>query len=1117
MRVRLAVVLLAASGCSRDFDLPSRVDRLAVEPAFSTLAPRERETLQAVGGSPPYSFRFADGGQLSGDDATLDLSTGAYQAGSRGSAVDVLAVVDASGRAAEGRVAVGAPLALSPAAATAAPGGVITFTGSGGKPPYAYAVTAGPCGGEIEPTTGRYRAAAAGNCTDEVVLSDATADAAARALAPIDVGQPLQLFVPGADTVPPFVALALIAVGGAPPYRFELATNASGGTLDLLTGSYQAGATGGVDDWLEVVDANDQRARHAIHVGPALSLSLSSTWVRAGEPVRLSAAGGAPPYVFSFAFKGNRSQGAVNPISGDYTPGDATSVSDRVQVEDSTGRAIATLTTSVQGRRLLFTGGARCLAADLDGDSYDDLVTAALGATACRGCGGRNRIVTSIFSARGVDLDQRRYLLNDAPYSYLADLYVDDLDGDRHADVVALVADHPTNLTDTGSRLLVYPAGSDGTLGVPVEIHSGVALGSAFVGARNVAATTPGSSHPAHSFFFVERPPAVTCARAAGQVGLLRLDWQGGAPAPDPAVCTEVVDGDVVRLVVGDWNGDTELDLAWTQAKTTSTLQASFGPLFTARDVIALGGSLATYSPYGSTDPTPTVLGNAAVADLTGDGRDDLVLLATDNVRSYVRLATNPSTTWSVLPTSTTAYDPTPTALWSLGFSVFQPRAADPASLVAWNGMDGTLTRFGWNTTTSAFESLQPALPKLDMSVDCITTGDFDNDGLPDLAVTSIANDSSEVLLGDGDGGLARRPRLPSDGPLMTTTDVDGDGLDDIVARSGQGGVAVLFGGDHLLAAVPEVSTSERIEGLAAADFDGDSAGHVDLIAQRESGGLIYLEGDGSGAFAPEVLLTQPGGGLDTGYLATLSVAELGGAAPGPDLVSRQAYSGYRAVATVRSGVTEARRVYTSSLAGACDLVAVELSGDAVDDLVMACANTGHVAVYKAVATGSGASLAFGSWQTISADVGAAIGHTGISAVGRAADRAFFLSYQTSSPPTVTAALLVVSSSSVWTLPIRSPEASESTLSIDARKAVLGDLDGDDVPDLAMAWTATNKPRTFLSRGQQGGTFVFHDQVPSGGNLSAVAALGEPGYGDLVFIRPAEQIVIVPNDGAGGF
>jgi hypothetical protein len=141
------------------------------------------------------------------------------------------------------------------------------------------------------------------------------------------------------------------------------------------------------------------------------------------------------------------------------------------------------------------------------------------------------------------------------------------------------------------------------------------------------------------------------------------------------------------------------------------------------------------------------------------------------------------------------------------------------------------------------------------------TTGDFNGDGIPDLA----AYDG--VHLGAGDGTFAD-PRAglglyPAEvGPEgMISGDWNGDGkLDLALATGGEQSyqIALLLGnGDGTFQSVRWVSTGQTPVSLAAGDFNGD--GKLDLaVVNWAWHDIAVLLGNGDGTFQPEKLI-EPG------------------------------------------------------------------------------------------------------------------------------------------------------------------------------------------------------------------------------------------------------------------
>jgi Bacterial Ig-like domain (group 3)/FG-GAP-like repeat/FG-GAP repeat len=137
-----------------------------------------------------------------------------------------------------------------------------------------------------------------------------------------------------------------------------------------------------------------------------------------------------------------------------------------------------------------------------------------------------------------------------------------------------------------------------------------------------------------------------------------------------------------------------------------------------------------------------------------------------------------------------------------------------------------------------------------------IVVGDFNEDGIPDLAIANEDSNNITVLLGYGDGTFtAPAASLPTgDEPMgIVTADFNGDGIPDLaVANAGSNTITVLLGnGDGTFIATSasaSPATGSSPESIAVGDFNGD--GIPDLaVANEDSNNVTILLGNGNGAF----------------------------------------------------------------------------------------------------------------------------------------------------------------------------------------------------------------------------------------------------------------------------
>jgi MBG domain (YGX type)/Bacterial Ig-like domain (group 3)/FG-GAP-like repeat/FG-GAP repeat len=134
--------------------------------------------------------------------------------------------------------------------------------------------------------------------------------------------------------------------------------------------------------------------------------------------------------------------------------------------------------------------------------------------------------------------------------------------------------------------------------------------------------------------------------------------------------------------------------------------------------------------------------------------------------------------------------------------------------------------------------------------------GDFNGDGLADMAVVNSGGSTVSVLLGNGDGTF--QPQVAyatgTDPYSVAVGDFNGDGkLDLAVANNVSGTVSVLLGnGDGTFQTQATYTVAVGADSVAVGDFNRD--GKADLVVARYNQAEVsVLLGRGDGTFQPQV------------------------------------------------------------------------------------------------------------------------------------------------------------------------------------------------------------------------------------------------------------------------
>jgi hypothetical protein len=291
-------------------------------------------------------------------------------------------------------------------------------------------------------------------------------------------------------------------------------------------------------------------------------------------------------------------------------------------------------------------------------------------------------------------------------------------------------------------------------------------------------------------------------------------------------------------IVAGDFNGDGKLDLA-----TADTGSADVSVLLGNGD-----GTFQSAVPWAAgTSPTGLVAG-----DFTGDGHLDLAASNKDSGDVSVLLGRGDGT-FADQARYQAGFQP-----WFVVTGDFNGDGRpDLATANALSHDVSILLGLGNGTFQSDLANPRPA----QVNPQGMVAGDFNRDGIPDLATVSYTGHDLFVFLGRGDGTFQEPMRFAAEStPVwLIAADVNGDGIPDLItANCFSSDVSVFLGrGDGTFQPPLRYAASAFTDFVIAGDFNGD--GHLDLVT---GGDLVnqfsVLLGNGDGTFQPAKTVPLP-------------------------------------------------------------------------------------------------------------------------------------------------------------------------------------------------------------------------------------------------------------------
>jgi len=175
--------------------------------------------------------------------------------------------------------------------------------------------------------------------------------------------------------------------------------------------------------------------------------------------------------------------------------------------------------------------------------------------------------------------------------------------------------------------------------------------------------------------------------------------------------------------------------------------------------------------------------------------------------------------------------------------TVVSPTPGGGTSNVAYLPVDQPESSMNFGAGTSVPAGNQPL---------CVAAGDFNGDGIADLAVGNAGDNTVSILLGNGDGTFTSNGTVSigSVAIAIAVADFNGDGIPDLaIANNSSGSISVLLNDGHGNFTVKSTPTVGQFPaGIAVGDFNGD--GYLDMVSTNQNGtDLFLLLGNGDGTF----------------------------------------------------------------------------------------------------------------------------------------------------------------------------------------------------------------------------------------------------------------------------
>jgi hypothetical protein len=392
-------------------------------------------------------------------------------------------------------------------------------------------------------------------------------------------------------------------------------------------------------------------------------------------------------------------------------------------------------------------------------------------------------------------------------------------------------------------------------------------------------------------------------------------------------------------------------DIAWVPGTDQ-------GPLLASVDVGHDSVSLFAYRDGGFVRVGSLATGHLPAqilaADLTGDGRDDLVVRDAGDGDLWVFFNGSPGPLWS--RSSPFA----PAVILAVGSIISDVRAVDTVGdgvldLVITNSLTGQVSLlrnrgdglFAAPLPYRAGTGLSEAVPGGSPEVTSLeaTAGVAAGPLVPGGPVSLVTIDPGsnwiDVLAGLGGGRFANPVAIPTASPAQVVRmgDFNGDGVDDLAVLTADGLSIYLGNGKSGFLPPTTYAVPSEADGLTVADLLGN--GKVDLLVGDAYGDVLVLMGNGDGTFQPYRQANQA---------VELAVADLTGKGSKDIIYADQGLD--RVVVDYGAGHSAVLADQSTGLLEPGAVALADLNGDGIPDLIVADSGSNNVLIYPGLGHG---------------------------------------------------------------------------------------------------------------------------------------------------------------------